>query len=114
MIVGPGGSSAAGNPRGGSGDRQPLYIVLGDSWAAGVGASAPSEGYVPQVHAALQRKLHCRTGPGRRRGCQQLALVNLAQTGATTPSLTRHSCQRRSRCSGGAMATTTRATTCGS
>jgi len=85
VIVGPGGSSAAGSPRGGSGDRQPLYVALGDSWAAGFGASTPAEGYVPQLHAALRRKLDC--GWWRWRACRRLALVNLAQGGATTPSL---------------------------
>jgi lysophospholipase L1-like esterase len=85
VIVGPGASSAAGSPRAGVGDRHPLYIALGDSWAAGFGASAPSEGYVPQLHAALRRKLDCRRGS--RHGCTHLELVNLAQGGATTPSL---------------------------
>jgi lysophospholipase L1-like esterase len=85
VIAGPGGGSAAGHARGDSGDQHPLYIAMGDSWAAGFGASAPSEGYVPQLHAALRHTLHC--APWRRHGCKHLELVNLAQGGATTPSL---------------------------
>jgi lysophospholipase L1-like esterase len=85
VIVGPAVSIAAGHPRGGSDDRHPLYIALGDSWAAGFGASAPSEGYVPQLHAALRRTLRC--VPRRRYGCKDLELANLAQGGATTASL---------------------------
>jgi lysophospholipase L1-like esterase len=80
-----GASGAAAGTRGGSAERHPLYVALGDSWAAGVGASLPSEGYVPQLHAALQRRLDCRGW--RRPGCKRLELVNLAQGGATAPSL---------------------------
>ena len=58
-ISATGVSAAAAGARGGSAGRAPVYLALGDSWAAGVGASAPNEGYVPQLHAALQRKLHC-------------------------------------------------------
>ena len=85
LIGAVGVSPAAAGSRGGSADRHPLYVALGDSWAAGVGASSPSEGYVPQLHAALRRGLYCRGW--RRRGCRRLELVNLAQGGATTPSL---------------------------
>ena len=66
-------------------DRHPLYVAMGDSWAAGLGASSPSEGYVPQLHAALQCRLDCRTW--HRPGCKRLGLVSLGQAGATTPWL---------------------------
>ena len=67
----------------------PLQLSLGDSWAAGFGASAPSEAYVPQLHAALREDLDCsRAGPGlSESGCPQLGLLNVAVGGATTPSM---------------------------
>ena len=80
-------SGAAAGMRGGSADRHALYMALGDSWAAGVGASARSEGYVRQLHAALRRKRHCRSVLRLGQGCRRLKLVNLAQGGATTQSL---------------------------
>jgi len=67
----------------------PLQLSLGDSWAAGFGASSPSEGYVPQLHAALRKDLNCSgAGPGQSEaGCPQLDLLNVAVGGATTPSM---------------------------
>jgi GDSL-like Lipase/Acylhydrolase family len=67
----------------------PLQLSLGDSWAAGAGASSPSEGYVPQLHAALREDLNC-SGPGpvqSEAGCPQLGLLNIAEGGETTPSM---------------------------
>jgi GDSL-like Lipase/Acylhydrolase family len=67
----------------------PLQLSLGDSWAAGAGASAPSEAYVPQLHAALREELNC-SGAGLAQsdaGCPQLDLLNVARGGATTPSM---------------------------
>jgi lysophospholipase L1-like esterase len=67
----------------------PLQLGLGDSWAAGAGASAPSEAYVPQLHAALREDLNCSgAGPVQSdAGCPQLGLLNVARGGATTPSM---------------------------
>jgi lysophospholipase L1-like esterase len=67
----------------------PLQLGLGDSWAAGFGASAPSEGYVPQLHAALKDDLNCSgAGPVQSEaGCPHLGLLNVARGGATTPSM---------------------------
>jgi hypothetical protein len=67
----------------------PLQLSLGDSWAAGFGASAPSEGYVSQLHAALREDLNC-SGAGptlSESGCPHLGLLNVAVDGATTPSM---------------------------
>jgi lysophospholipase L1-like esterase len=68
----------------------PVQLSLGDSWAFGFGASVPSvEGYVPQLHEALQEDLNCSgAGPEQSEaGCPQLVLRNLAVGGATTPSM---------------------------
>ncbi len=69
---------------------KPVMIALGDSWAAGFGASDPSTtGYVPQVYEGLKELLNC--SPARseraRGGCKHLQLVSLAIGGATTPSM---------------------------
>ena len=80
-------ASAAGK-RPGPARGMPVYLALGDSWPAGGGASAPSEGYVPQLNTKLRRRFDCRRHASRsRRGCKHLQLVNLAQGGATTPSM---------------------------
>jgi lysophospholipase L1-like esterase len=67
----------------------PMQLSLGDSWPAGAGTSAPSEGYVPQLHAALKDDLNCSgAGPVQSEaGCPQLGLLNVARGGATTPSM---------------------------
>jgi hypothetical protein len=67
----------------------PLQLSLGDSWAAGAGASTPSQAYVPQLHAALREDLNCSgAGPVQSEaGCPHLALLNVARGGATTPSM---------------------------
>jgi lysophospholipase L1-like esterase len=67
----------------------PLQLALGDSWAAGAGTSAPSEGYVPQLHEALKTDLNCSgAGPAQSNaGCPQLGLLNIAEGGETTPSM---------------------------
>jgi lysophospholipase L1-like esterase len=67
----------------------PLQLALGDSWPAGAGASKPSEGYVPQLHEALQEGLNCsEAGPDQAKaGCPQLELLNIAEGGETTPSM---------------------------
>ncbi len=65
-----------------------LYLALGDSLAAGVGASDPEEtGYVPLVHDDLRRHLEC--NPGTDSPCTDLGLRNLARSGATTTTLLR-------------------------
>ena len=67
----------------------PVYLALGDSWAAGWNADSPSESYVEQVRTQLQERWNCRRGWRQQRSspCTHLQLVNLAQPGATTPDL---------------------------
>jgi lysophospholipase L1-like esterase len=63
----------------------PLYLALGDSVAAGVGAQPPAtEGYVPQLHELLAAEVPC--GDGQALGCR-LELINTAEPGATTTTL---------------------------
>lgn len=62
-----------------------LYLALGDSVAAGVGARPPAtEGYVAELHGLLTAARRC--GGGQALGCR-LDLVNLAVPGATTGTL---------------------------
>ncbi|MEO0494133.1 MAG: SGNH/GDSL hydrolase family protein [Actinomycetota bacterium] len=51
-------------------DRPPLWVVLGDSTAQGIGASSIDHGWVPRLHAALDD------------GGRPHALVNLSRSGA--------------------------------
>jgi len=63
----------------------PLYLALGDSVAAGVGAHPPAtEGYVPELHQLLAAEVPC--GVGQALGCR-LDLRNFAEPGATTTTL---------------------------
>jgi lysophospholipase L1-like esterase len=69
----------------------PVQLALGDSWAAGVGATPPEvEGYVPQLYKALLKDYDC-PSPGQPKeaadGCPQLELENLAVPGATTKDM---------------------------
>jgi lysophospholipase L1-like esterase len=67
---------------------RPLYLALGNSVAAGVGASDPVvTGYVPLFYDLLRGDLACR--PSDRPGCRKLALDNLAVGGATSTTLVR-------------------------
>jgi lysophospholipase L1-like esterase len=68
---------------------RPVQLALGDSWAAGVGASAPSEGYVPQLNEALKEDFNCHgSAPAQSSsGCKHLLLVNVGVGGATTPTM---------------------------
>jgi lysophospholipase L1-like esterase len=62
-----------------------VYLALGDSVAAGVGAVPSAEnGYVSVLYDTLVADRHC--GQGSAVGCG-LDLVNLAQPGATTTTL---------------------------
>ena len=64
---------------------RPLYLALGDSVAAGVGAQPPAtEGYVPELHDLLAAEVPC--GDGQALGCR-LDLLNIAEPGATTTTL---------------------------
>ena len=72
-------------PAGAASPQPSLYLALGDSVAAGVGAQpAASEGYVAELHALLTAARRC--GRGQALGCD-LDLVNLAVPGATTGTL---------------------------
>jgi lysophospholipase L1-like esterase len=62
-----------------------VYLALGDSVAAGVGATPDaSNGYVSVLYGTLTAARPC--GQGQALGCR-LDLVNLAQPGATTATL---------------------------
>src|SRR3954451_4400828 len=68
-----------------AGPPQPaLYLALGDSVAAGVGAQPPSQGYVSVLYDKLTAARSC--GQGQAIGCR-IDLTNLAIPGATTTSL---------------------------
>lgn len=61
----------------------PVMYGLGDSWAAGEGATGPAtQGYVSLVHETLRTELACAPGLGlaETAGCKQLALVNLGRS----------------------------------
>lgn len=60
------------------------YLALGDSVAAGVGASRPGLGYVPLVADALRSARGC--GDDQTLGCLR-ELVDLSVSGATTTTL---------------------------
>lgn len=63
------------------------YLALGDSVAAGVGATPPATGgYVPLLAGLLSERLGCTAPPAD--GCP-VQLRNLAESGATTATLLR-------------------------
>lgn len=63
-----------------------LHLALGDSVAAGVGATDPDDtGYVPRLYDRLRDDLDC--WPARAPRCRSLHLVNASRGGATTVSL---------------------------
>lgn len=71
-----------GGAGGGASPAVPVYLALGDSLAAGAGASQPSQtAYVPLVFNALRTEA---ASPYRESG---LALVNLGVSGETTTSM---------------------------
>jgi lysophospholipase L1-like esterase len=71
-------SAVAGSPAAAA---APIYIALGDSLAAGDGASDPSStAYVPQFHEYLRQAL----------GAPDLALMNLGHGGDTSADLIEH------------------------
>lgn len=62
----------------------PIYLALGDSWAASQGATDPAtEGYVPQLFSALKEDLDCLPAESDNAadGCKHLSLINLGRTG---------------------------------
>jgi lysophospholipase L1-like esterase len=74
------GAASAGRSATADSDH-PVYLALGDSVAAGVGASRPATtGYVPQLHERLRVGLDC-GGDG---DCDALELRSLAVSGSTT------------------------------
>jgi len=77
VVAAPASAAAAPQPS--------LYLALGDSVAAGVGADPPTEnGYVPVLYGMLTAARSC--GEGQALGCR-LDQVNLAVPGATTGTL---------------------------
>jgi lysophospholipase L1-like esterase len=83
LTMGPAGAeSADGQPPLG----RPVYLALGDSVAAGVGASDPTvTGYVPRLYDLLRDEPSCQLLA--QPGCASLALDNLAVGGATSSML---------------------------
>lgn len=71
--------------------QRPVHLALGDSWAAGVGATNPDEGgYVPLLTQDLRALYDCRpvelpSTPAP--PCKRLELRNLSVGGATTGTL---------------------------
>lgn len=59
-----------------SGSEKPTYLALGDSYAAGIGASSKSDGYVPLFFSFLEEN----------KG-ERFSLRNLAVSGETTTSM---------------------------
>lgn len=86
LLVAGTGSAAAKRPALVPG--QPVMIALGDSWAAGAGATAGND-YVSRLHAALRERYGCLPTNAEQAAdkCKRLQLVDLAVGGATTPSL---------------------------
>jgi lysophospholipase L1-like esterase len=83
LLTGSGPASAEPDP---APIGRPLYLALGDSLAAGVGASNPAvTGYVPQLYELLRQQLACQ--PAGRPSCRSLALRNLSVGGATSTTL---------------------------
>jgi lysophospholipase L1-like esterase len=83
LLTGSGPASAEPDP---APIGRPLYLALGDSLAAGVGASNPAvTGYVPQLYHLLRQQLACQ--PAARPSCRSLALRNLGVGGATSTTL---------------------------
>ena len=83
LLTGSGPASAEPDP---APIGRPLYLALGDSLAAGVGASNPTvTGYVPQLYELLRQQLACQ--PAGRPSCRSLALRNLGVGGATSTTL---------------------------
>lgn len=73
---------AAAQPAGGS-SVQPVYLALGDSVAAGIGATSRASGYVGQLTGILRLETACAPGLQRDSGadraagsCPQLQLVD--------------------------------------
>jgi lysophospholipase L1-like esterase len=90
VLIGAAGASSASAERPDTVPGLPVQLSLGDSWAAGFGATVPSEGgYVPRLHQALRERFDCSPSQAAKAhpGCKHLQLVNLAIGGATTPTL---------------------------
>jgi lysophospholipase L1-like esterase len=83
LTMGPAAAASAdGQPPLG----RPVYLALGDSVAASVGASDPAvTGYVPVLYDLLRDEPSCQLLG--RPGCRSLALDNLAVGGATSTTL---------------------------
>jgi lysophospholipase L1-like esterase len=65
---------------------EPVYLALGDSVAAGVGAPE-NRGYVDLLLEDLRSGLDCGSPPYVPEGCDDLALADLSVPGATTATL---------------------------
>lgn len=90
LLIGALGAQSAWAERPATVAGLPVQLALGDSWAAGFGATpAATEGYVPQLHEALKEDYKCSpaASPKAKGGCKHLQLVSVAVPGATTPTL---------------------------
>jgi lysophospholipase L1-like esterase len=85
LVAGLGLAVSAASTAAAAAPQPAVYLALGDSVAAGVGAVPSAEnGYVSVLYDTLVADRHC--GQGSAVGCR-LDLVNLAQPGATTTTL---------------------------
>jgi lysophospholipase L1-like esterase len=83
LLVGAVAAAPAPAAKPDKGDKQPVYLALGDSWAFGIGATVPAEsGYVAQLADLLREDYKCVPA-----NCSDLQLLNLAVPGATTPTM---------------------------
>jgi lysophospholipase L1-like esterase len=92
VLLGAAGPAAA-QPATGS-PVQPVYLALGDSVAAGIGAESRASGYVGQLAGILREATACAPGLANSSAahrvaatCTQLQLVDLAEGGSTTQSM---------------------------
>lgn len=85
LALAPAAAGHAGSPSHAGPPSPATYLALGDSVAAGIGATSPTTlGYVPLLAAELADARNC--GKGKALGCR-LELVNASVSGATTVTL---------------------------
>jgi hypothetical protein len=89
LLVGMAFASSATADRPANPRLVPVQLALGDSWAAGVGATVSTEGYVPQLYQKLLQDYDCPSSGFQVAddGCPLLELENLSIGGATTDTM---------------------------